>query len=518
MQTIWRTILANGAQARTAVFYGWRIVGGAFALAVFGWGIGFYGLPVYLQAIHQSRGWSVPLVSAAVTTHFVLGAVVVANLPTLYRRFGVAEVTKAGAVLLAVGVFAWASATAPWQLFIATLLRRGGLGGDGRGCSQCNRLSLVFPQPCCALDGVQWRERRRRRLLAALGRGDQHTGIPGRGGSDWGRHHPYDVASRRSAVFVEPRAEGLEPDGDVPRMLLKSPPRPQSLLWRDFKFLTLAGGMACGFAQIGLVSHLYSLMVPALGSQLAGLAMGLATASAIAGRTLVGWLMPADADRQLVACASYMVQIAGSVVFILAAGASVPLLLLGGVLFGSGIGQRHVIAAAHRASRVPEGRRTARGGSHRRYCARNLCVCAGRLWFDTRIGGNCPSYGWRCSTGRLHARRLRPNPRNLRIPDRPETMIQPRMCSWMARQALGGGGHWDVGAAFADAFGAQRVGRAGDGAENDTDRRQHIGAQDAVIHQRAGQQLAAVGVVDDVLGERLLLALRDAARDLPLRQ
>jgi len=56
------------------------------------------------------------------------------------------------------------------------------------------------------------------------------------------------------------------------------------------------------------------------------------------------------------------------------------------------------------------------------------------------------------------------------------------------------------------------------GAENDTDRRQHIGAQDAVIHQRAGQQLAAVGVVDDVLGERLLLALRDAARDLPLRQ
>src|SRR6516225_10994341 len=114
MQTIWRTILANGAQARTAVFYGWRIVGGAFALAVFGWGIGFYGLPVYLQAIHQSRGWSVPLVSAAVTTHFVLGAVVVANLPTLYRRFGVAEVTKAGAVLLAVGVFAWASATAPW--------------------------------------------------------------------------------------------------------------------------------------------------------------------------------------------------------------------------------------------------------------------------------------------------------------------------------------------------------------------------------------------------------------------
>jgi MFS family permease len=39
-----------------------------------------------------------------------------------------------------------------------------------------------------------------------------------------------------------------------------------------------------------------------------------------------------------VACASYAVQIAGSIVFILAAGTSVPLLLLGVVLFGAGIG------------------------------------------------------------------------------------------------------------------------------------------------------------------------------------
>jgi len=338
MQTIWRTILANGAQARTAVFYGWRIVGGAFALAVFGWGIGFYGLPVYLRAIHQSRGWSVPLVSAAVTTHFVLGAVVVANLPTLYRRFGVAEVTKAGAVLLAVGVFAWASATAPWQLFIATLLS--GAGWAAMGAAAVN--VIVSP----------WFSRSPAALSMAYN-GASVGGVvfsPLWVGAISILGFPAAAAAIGAVTILtmwlladllfswNPEQMGLEPDGDVPRMLLKSPPRPQSLLWRDFKFLTLAGGMACGFAQIGLVSHLYSLMVPALGSQLAGLAMGLATASAIAGRTLVGWLMLADADRRLVACASYMVQIAGSVVFILAAGASVPLLLLGGVLFGSGIG------------------------------------------------------------------------------------------------------------------------------------------------------------------------------------
>jgi MFS family permease len=97
--------------------------------------------------------------------------------------------------------------------------------------------------------------------------------------------------------------------------------------------------MALGlFAQIGLIAHLFSLLVPALGAQQAGLAMGLATASAIAGRTLVGWAMPAGADRRLVACASYAVQLAGSLVLMSAGGENIPLLLVGVVLFGAGIG------------------------------------------------------------------------------------------------------------------------------------------------------------------------------------
>jgi hypothetical protein len=97
--------------------------------------------------------------------------------------------------------------------------------------------------------------------------------------------------------------------------------------------------MALGlFAQIGLIAHLFSLLVPALGEQGAGLAMGGATAAAIGGRSLVGWLMPAGADRRLVASASYLVQVAGSALLIAAAGGDVPLLLLGVACFGLGIG------------------------------------------------------------------------------------------------------------------------------------------------------------------------------------
>jgi hypothetical protein len=142
-----------------------------------------------------------------------------------------------------------------------------------------------------------------------------------------------------------PLQMGLAADGDAagtPAAVVTSPaarPLPGALLWRDVRFVTLATGMALGlFAQIGLIAHLFSLLVPALGAQQAGLAMGLATASAIAGRTLVGWAMPAGADRRLVACASYAVQLAGSLVLISAAGENIPLLLIGVVLFGAGIG------------------------------------------------------------------------------------------------------------------------------------------------------------------------------------
>ncbi|MGA0879351.1 MAG: hypothetical protein ACO3SP_09565, partial [Ilumatobacteraceae bacterium] len=45
------------------------------------------------------------------------------------------------------------------------------------------------------------------------------------------------------------------------------------------------------------------------GGPAAGILMGLATAAAIAGRTMVGWLMPQGRDRRLVDCLSHVVQI-----------------------------------------------------------------------------------------------------------------------------------------------------------------------------------------------------------------
>ncbi len=331
---------------RGRMFYGWRVVGAAFVVAVFGWGIGFYGPPVFLSVVQQSTGWPLALVSAAVTVHFLVGAVAGANLPAAHRRFGLAAVTKAGGLTLAAGVIGWAMATAPWQLFAATLLT--GLGWGTMSAAALN--AIVSP----------WFVRTRPAALSMAYNGGSVGGVI---------FSPLWVAAigllgfpltatvvglvMAASIWIladrllsrTPQQLGLMPDGDaagVRAAPVKSPDvreLPGSQLWRSRKFRTLSAGMAFGlFAQIGLVAHLFSLLVPALGAQRAGLAMALVTAVAVAGRTLLGWLLPAGADRRLVACASYAVQLCGSLVFALANGDNVPLLLLGTVLFGVGFG------------------------------------------------------------------------------------------------------------------------------------------------------------------------------------
>ena len=76
------------------------------------------------------------------------------------------------------------------------------------------------------------------------------------------------------------------------------------------------------FAQIGLLAHLFSILVPVLGADRAGMAMGITAGLGIAGRTLVGWLMPSRANRRLIACASYGMQAVGAVLAALAYGSA----------------------------------------------------------------------------------------------------------------------------------------------------------------------------------------------------
>lgn len=324
-----------------SMFYGWRVVGAAFVLAAFGWGVGFYGPPIYLHAVQAERGWALWIASGAVTLHFLIGAVVVANLPALYRRFGVPAVTQAGAGLLATGVLGWALAGEPWMLVPAAAAS--GAGWVAMGAAAINAIL----QP--------WFAARRPAALAMAYNGASVGGI---------LFQPLWVAGIAAAGFVAtaaavgvvmivtvallarttlartPAGMGLHADGAAAAPTVAAPASgPAWRLWRDRRFVTLAAAMTLGlFAQIGLIAHLFSLLVPGLGAGAAGLAMAAATAAAIAGRTMVGWLLSPGSDRRGVAAASYGVQMAGGAALLLAGGSEVPLLVLGVLLVGAGIG------------------------------------------------------------------------------------------------------------------------------------------------------------------------------------
>jgi MFS family permease len=308
------------ATTRRERFFGWRVAIGAFVLAVFGWGTGFYGPPVFLSVVHAAHGWPVSLISAAITEHYLIGALVGANLPALHRRFGAGTITKLCALAMAAGLAGWSHVMEPWQLFVACALT--GAGWSGMSAAAIN--AIVAP----------WFDRRRPAALALAYNGGSIGGIIF--SPLWvAAIHSLGFAGATLAISValvatvwvlsdrlfskSPEGLGLAPDGDepgTPSQSLTSPmavPLPGARLWRDRHFLTLAAGMGLGLAaQIGLVAHLYSLLVPALGRQGAGFAMALVTVMAVGGRTLMGALLRPGGDRRVLAAVGAGVQLLGS--------------------------------------------------------------------------------------------------------------------------------------------------------------------------------------------------------------
>lgn len=341
--------VAPARGAVTAPFFGWRVVGAAFAIAVFAWGVGFYGPSVFLHALHEGRGWPVSLISAAITTHFLLSAMVVARLPAIHRRFGLMAATRAGGVLAGLGVIAWAISPSSWLLFPAALVS--GAGWALTSGAAIN--AMVAP----------WFDRKRPAALSIAFNGASVGGVLFAplwatliGSLGFAGVALLVGAAMAGVVWwiagaflrATPAALGQRADGEAkpaagspatPGDTASTPLPGGAAAWRDRRFATLSAAFALGlFAQIGLVAHLFSLLVPALGEVGAGAAVSLATACAVLGRTLLGWLMSPHTDRRLAAALNFAVQVAGSAALLTAGGTSVPLLLLGCVLFGLGIG------------------------------------------------------------------------------------------------------------------------------------------------------------------------------------
>src|SRR5438034_6199617 len=98
-------------------FYGWKVVGATFVMALFSFGLGFYGLTLYVATLQRLHGWSAATVSAPVTVYYLCGALLTASIGDLYERFGPRVVVAGGSIAMAAGVAGLGVVTQPWHLY-----------------------------------------------------------------------------------------------------------------------------------------------------------------------------------------------------------------------------------------------------------------------------------------------------------------------------------------------------------------------------------------------------------------
>jgi MFS family permease len=105
--------------AKTGIYHGWLVVGTAFLIAFFGWGIGFYGPGIYLVALQQRHGWLTADIASAITTYYLLGATLILFAGGIFERFGARCVVSAGATAMACGAVLLTLVSRQWHVYAA---------------------------------------------------------------------------------------------------------------------------------------------------------------------------------------------------------------------------------------------------------------------------------------------------------------------------------------------------------------------------------------------------------------
>jgi len=101
-------------------YHGWLVVAAAFLVALYGFGLGFYGPGIYLVALNTLHGWPISELSSAITTYYVLGATLLFFwVGPLFDRHGARKVVVMGTVAMACGVVLLAFVTQPWHVYTA---------------------------------------------------------------------------------------------------------------------------------------------------------------------------------------------------------------------------------------------------------------------------------------------------------------------------------------------------------------------------------------------------------------
>jgi MFS family permease len=336
-----------GTKPTLLLYHGWLVVAAAFLVALYGFGLGFYGPGIYLVALKALHGWPISELSSAITAYYVLGATLLFFwVGPFFERYGPRKIVVVGTVAMACGVVLLGFVTQPWHVYAAFAMmsvgwatmsgaainiivapwfdgRRGlALGWALNGASAGGIIIAPLLTFLIANFGFAF-------AIASVSASMLATLIP----------VAIVVLRPRRANEYDPVERAADPDTaprSSPASAVKASDFRLTTLLRSSVFISISVPFALGLtAQVGFLTHQIGFLSPTIGTVAAGWAVSLTTLAAVLGRIATGYI--ADRfDRRAVACVNFIVQMLGMA--ILATATAPAILYLGCALFGLGVG------------------------------------------------------------------------------------------------------------------------------------------------------------------------------------
>jgi MFS family permease len=308
-----------------------------FTIALYGWGFGFYGLALYLVALHKAWAWSPAQISSAITFYYIAGAFLVMQVGDAIQKRGARVVVLGGVGLMGLGVLGLTLIDRPWQLYLAFLVMIPGWAAMGGAA-----INTII---------AQWFNRRRGLAASLALNGATCGGLLFAPAFAWAIDTLGFAKACVAAVLVvlatlwplaafalRPRRPDEHDAGDEPAASVEPAGSTMSRaqLLRQPRYLTMVGAFSLGLlAQISFIAHQAAFLVPTLGLKEAGLVVSVTAFAALVGRFSVGLVID-RVDRRGATSANLAVQIIGMIVLL--STSSVFGLYLGCILFGFGVG------------------------------------------------------------------------------------------------------------------------------------------------------------------------------------
>jgi MFS family permease len=304
-----------------SVYYGWKIVIVCFLIALFSFGIGFYGPGIYLVSLQARHGWSTSLISSAITAYYLLSGTLIIFMGDAFARFGPRRVVLLGMAAMVAGVAGLTIITDAWQLYVAFLVTSVGWASMSGAA-----INLII---------APWFERKRGLAVSVAFNGATCGGVLIVPLLLWLIAHVgfapgVSIALAMMLVVLvpsvliflhrHPHELGLLPDGErVPGhepSEARPHPAPGASPWRrtavlgQVNFWTISIPFALGLtAQVGFLTHQIAYLEPRLGHHGAGLAVSLTTMAAIMGRLITGVFID-RVHRRLISSINFILQAA----------------------------------------------------------------------------------------------------------------------------------------------------------------------------------------------------------------